>query len=80
NTTSAILNLVTFIFAFTLPFWVKLLGKKFTHTLCLVVGGIGLISVKFIHEPSLLYVSMSMVGIAWASILSMPYSMLAGSI
>jgi len=80
NTTSAILNLVTFIFAFTLPFWVKLIGKKFTHTLCLIVGGIGLISVKFIHEPSLLYVSMSMVGIAWASILSMPYSMLAGSI
>ncbi|MBS1627292.1 MAG: MFS transporter [Bacteroidetes bacterium] len=80
NTTSAILNLITFLFAFTLPFWVSKIGKKYTHTLCLIIGGIGLISVKFIQEPSLLYVAMSMVGIAWASILSMPYSMLAGVI
>jgi maltose/moltooligosaccharide transporter len=80
NTTSAILNLVTFVFAFTLPFWVSKLGKKVTHTLCLLIGGIGLISVKFIHEPSMLYLSMGMVGIAWSSILSMPYSMLAGCI
>jgi maltose/moltooligosaccharide transporter len=78
NTTSAILNLVTFGFSFTLPFWVSKLGKKITHSVCLLLGGIGLISVKFIHDPNLLYVSMGFVGIAWASILSMPYSMLAG--
>lgn len=78
NTTSAILNLVTFIFSFSIPFWVSKLGKKYTHTACLLIGGIGLISVNFIHEPWMLYVAMSMVGIAWASILSMPYSMLAG--
>ncbi len=78
NTTSAILNLVTFAFSFTLPFWVSKLGKKYTHTVCLLVGGIGLIMVNHIHEASLLYVAMGMVGIAWASILSMPYSMLAG--
>jgi maltose/moltooligosaccharide transporter len=80
NTTSAILNLVTFLFSFTIPFIVGKIGNKFTHTVCLVIGGIGLISVKFIEEPSLLFLSMSMVGIAWASILSMPYTMLAGSI
>ena len=78
NTTSAILNLVTFAFSFTLPFWVSKLGKKYTHTVCLLVGGAGLIMVNHIHEASLLYVAMGMVGIAWASILSMPYSMLAG--
>lgn len=78
NTTSAILNLVTFAFSFSLPFWVGKLGKKYTHTACLLAGGIGLISVNYIHEPSMLYVAMGMVGIAWASILSMPYSMLAG--
>lgn len=78
NETSAILNLVTFIFAFSLPFWVSKIGKKFTHSICLLIGGIGLISVFFIHNPSYLFVSMGMVGIAWASILSMPYSMLAG--
>jgi maltose/moltooligosaccharide transporter len=78
NETSAILNLVTFIFSFTLPFWVSKIGKKYTHTLCLLIGGAGLISVFFIHNPSYLFISMGMVGIAWASILSMPYSMLAG--
>ncbi|MBX7183133.1 MAG: MFS transporter [Bacteroidia bacterium] len=78
NTTSAILNLVTFLFSFSLPFWVSKLGKKLTHSVCLLLGGIGLISVKFIEQPDMLYVSMGLVGIAWASILSMPYSMLAG--
>ena len=76
--TSAILNLVTFAFSFSLPFWVKKLSRKGTHTACLIIGGIGLIVVKQIHEPWMLYVAMGMVGIAWASILSMPYSMLAG--
>ncbi len=78
NNTSAILNLVTFAFSFTIPFWVNKLGKKMTHTACLFIGGLGLISVNFVTEPMYLYLSMSMVGIAWASILSMPYSMLAG--
>lgn len=78
NTTSAILNLVTFAFSFTLPFWVGKLGKKYTHTVCLLLGGIGLISVNHIQDPAMLYVAMGLVGIAWASILSMPYSMLAG--
>jgi len=78
NTTSAISNLVTFAFSFSLPFWVKQLGKKGTHTACLLIGGLGLMAIKEIHEPWMLYVAMGMVGIAWASILSMPYSMLAG--
>lgn len=78
NTTSAILNLVTFVFAFTLPFWVAKLGRKMTHTFCLLIGGTGLIVVNYITEPYMLYIAMSMVGIAWASILAMPYSMLAG--
>ena len=78
NTTSAILNLVTFLFAFTLPFWVAKLGRKMTHTFCLLIGGTGLIIVNYISEPYMLYIAMSMVGIAWSSILSMPYSMLAG--
>ena len=80
NSTSAILNLVTFIFAFTLPFWVKLIGKKNTHAFCLITGGIGLISVYFVSNPTMLFLSMGMVGIAWSSILALPYSMLAGCI
>lgn len=80
NTTSAILNLVTFLFAFAIPFVVSKMGKKLTHTLCLVIGGLGLISVNLIEQANMLYISMGMVGIAWASILSMPYTILAGSI
>lgn len=80
NTTSAILNLVTFGFSFTLPLWVKWIGKKYTHAMCLLMGGIGLISVYYVQSPNVLYLSMGLVGIAWASILSMPYSMLAGFI
>lgn len=80
NTTSAILNLITFGFSFTLPFLVSKLGKKLTHTACLLIGGLGLISVYYVQQPNLLYVSMGLVGIAWASILSMPYSMLSSFI
>ena len=80
NTTSAILNLVTFGFSFTLSFWVGILGKKYTHAMCLLLGGIGLISVYYVQNVNYLYLSMGLVGIAWASILSMPYSMLAGFI
>ena len=80
NTTSAILNLVTFGFSFSLPFLVGKLGKKLTHTACLLIGGLGLISVYYVQQPNLLYVSMGLVGIAWASILSMPYAMLSSSV
>jgi maltose/moltooligosaccharide transporter len=76
--TDAILNLVTFLFSIIIPFCVVKLGKKNLHSICLLIGGIGLIAVRFIHEPFLLFVCKGMVGIAWASILSMPYAMLAG--
>jgi maltose/moltooligosaccharide transporter len=48
--------------------------------LCLLCGAAGLISVAFIHNQFLLLLSMTGVGIAWASILSMPYALLAGSL
>jgi len=71
-------NLVTFVVAFFLPFIASRIGRKYTHMICLLAGAIGLISVAFIHNKYFLYGSMTGVGIAWASILSMPYSMLAG--
>jgi maltose/moltooligosaccharide transporter len=71
-------NLVTFAFAFFIPFLAAKVGRKYTHMLCLLAGASGLISVGFIHTPNMLYVSMTGVGIAWASILSMPYAMLGG--
>lgn len=46
----------------------------------LIGGGLGLISIYFISNPALLIVSMVGVGLAWASILSMPYAILTGSL
>jgi maltose/moltooligosaccharide transporter len=71
-------SVVTFFFALVLPFIADRLGRKLTHSLCLLCGALGLISVSWVHNPNLLYVSMTGVGIAWASILSMPYAMLSG--
>jgi len=56
------------------------LGRKLTHSLCLLCGAIGLISVSWVENKYMLYISMTGVGIAWASILSMPYAMLSGSL
>jgi maltose/moltooligosaccharide transporter len=56
------------------------LGRKLTHALSLIAGGIGLISIFFVHGAWGLYGSMVGVGLAWASILSMPYVILSGCI
>jgi maltose/moltooligosaccharide transporter len=73
-------SLVCFLFSFALPGLAARWGRKTTHSLCLVAGGLGLLSVAVIKSPLLLFLSMTGVGIAWASILSMPYAMLAGSL
>lgn len=70
-------NVVTFAFAFVLPFIADKLGRKTTHSLCLLIGAAGLISVAFVTHKYMLYACMTGVGIAWASILSMPYAMLS---
>lgn len=73
-------SLVTFLFAFALPSLAERLGRKQTHALCLLAGAIGLISVALVHNKYLLLLSMVGVGVAWASIVSMPYAMLSGSL
>jgi maltose/moltooligosaccharide transporter len=76
--TLAFYSVITFLFSFILPMIADKLGRKTTHALCLLCGAIGLISVSWIENKYLLYASMTGVGIAWASILSMPYAMLSG--
>jgi len=71
---------VCFVFAFFLPGIARAVGRKHTHSLCLVAGGLGLISVAFIHNKYVLLLTMVGVGVAWASTLAMPYSVLAGSL
>lgn len=76
--TLAYYSVVTFIFAFILPSIADKLGRKLTHSLCLLAGAAGLISVAFVSDKYMLFACMTGVGIAWASILSMPYAMLGG--
>lgn len=73
-------NAVSAVYAFFLPAIAKKVGRKSTHSLSLVIGGLGLISIYFAPNEYWLLLSMVGVGIAWASILAMPYAILAGSI
>ncbi len=73
-------NLVAFGFAFLLLAVSRFLGAKQIHIFCLLCGSAGLISAIIVRQPSMLLLSMTGVGIAWASILSMPYAMLANVI
>ncbi len=73
-------SLITFLFSLALPKLANAIGKRNTHLLCLSLGGVGLIMVQFITNKYALFVPMAMVGIAWTSILSMPYAMFASQV
>ncbi len=73
-------NGVSAIYALMLPKIAQLLGKKKTHAFSLLAGGVGLISMYFADDKTDLILSMVGVGFAWASILAMPYAILAGNI
>lgn len=66
--------------AIALPFLARYTSRRITHLIALTCGGLGLISILFISNPAVLWVPMIGVGIAWASILSIPYAMLSGSL
>jgi maltose/moltooligosaccharide transporter len=66
--------------AFLLPVVARRTSNKFTHMLALCAGGIGLISIYFLSDKVGLLLAMCGVGIAWASILSIPYAMLSGAL
>ncbi len=71
---------VCFVFSFALEPMARRLTRRRTHGICLVAGALGLLSVAFIHDRYLLLLSMTGVGIAWASTLSMPYAMLSSAL
>jgi maltose/moltooligosaccharide transporter len=71
---------VCFGFSFVLPRLARTVGRKNAHSLCLMCGALGLISVFIIHNKFALLLAMVGVGIAWASTLAMPYAVLAGSL
>ena len=73
-------NGVAMFYALMLPAIARKIGRKWTHAISLMAGGAGLISIFFIKDPAMLSYSMIGVGLAWASILAMPYVILSGSI
>lgn len=76
----AVYNGVAMVYALFLTKIAHAIGRKLTHALSLLAGGIGLISIYFIQDPAMLKYAMIGVGLAWASILAMPYVILSGCI
>ncbi|MFM7707935.1 MAG: MFS transporter [Gammaproteobacteria bacterium] len=73
-------NVFAVVWALALPWLARRIGRRGAHLVSLVAGGLGLASFALIHDPQWLLLSMAGVGIAWASIVSLPYAMLVGSL
>ncbi|MBK7175183.1 MAG: MFS transporter [Bacteroidales bacterium] len=75
-----IYNGVSAAVALLLPILAKRIGRKQTHSIALVIGGLSFLSFLIIPNANMLIIPMIGIGIAWGSILAMPYAMLASSI
>jgi maltose/moltooligosaccharide transporter len=75
-------GLVSMFYALILAFVTSKIkiNRKLLHMFSLITGGFGFILIYFISEPWMLHLCFALVGIAWASILSMPYAMLSSSV
>lgn len=76
----AVYNGFAAIMAFVIMWLAKKTSRKSVHMISLIIGGLGLASFYVIKDPNLLLVSELGIGLAWASILAMPYAILAGSL
>jgi maltose/moltooligosaccharide transporter len=76
----AFYSAVAALFSLLIPTIAKSIGRKKTYSFSLIMGGIGLASMYFVHDKTILLLSISGVGLAWAAILAMPYAMLSGSL
>ncbi|MGO3236698.1 MAG: MFS transporter [Psychroflexus halocasei] len=76
----SVYNLVSVFVVLSLPKIAKYFGRKKTHAYALFIGGFSLLSIYFLPNENWLILSMIGIGVAWASILAMPYAILAGSI
>jgi maltose/moltooligosaccharide transporter len=76
----AVYNGFAAVMAFLLVWLAKRTSRKTVHAISLVCGGLGLLSFYIIKDPNLLLISELGIGLAWASILAMPYAILTGSL
>ncbi|WP_274475080.1 MFS transporter [Mangrovimonas aestuarii] len=69
-------------FALILSFYTskRRINRKYVHMISLILGGLGFLLMYLIPTPGFLKVSFILVGVAWGSILSMPYAMLSSSV
>jgi maltose/moltooligosaccharide transporter len=68
------------VFAFVLILIARLTNRKITHSVSLIIGGLSLASIFLVTNPTLLLLPFVGIGLAWASILAMPYAILTGSL
>lgn len=76
----AIFNILCFLVAIILPKLSKRYPLKKIHALALLIGAIGFISMKFTNDVTHFMIGMALVGVAWASIMSIPYVMLSNAL
>jgi maltose/moltooligosaccharide transporter len=76
----AVYNGVAALVAFLLPLMARKAGRVATHVVCLIIGGVGLMSICLFKNPNMLLISMTAVGIAWASLLTIPYAILSSAV
>lgn len=76
----AVYNGFAAVMAFFLVWLAKKTSRKTVHSISLICGGLGLASFYIIKDPNLLLISELGIGLAWASILAMPYAILTGSL
>jgi len=76
----AIFSVACFTISFAIPWIGKKLGHRLTHAVFLMIGAIGFITMQIATTTSMFYICMFMVGVAWASIMAVPYVILSYSV
>ena len=74
---TGVYSIIAAIFSIFLAKITDKFGRKNFYAFSLVLGGIGMLSMFFIHDQYLILLPMLFIGIAWAMILTMPFSILA---
>ncbi len=77
---NSIYNGVAALVAFILPVIARKTSRVTTHAICLLIGGLGLLSLRWLVDPHLLVISMAGLGIGWAGLLTMPYAILSAAV
>ncbi|WP_405378068.1 MFS transporter [Nonlabens sp. Asnod3-A02] len=75
-------GLSSMVFALLLTLYTsrRRINRKYVHMTCLIAGGLGFLMMNYITDPAMLILSFTLIGVAWGSILSMPYAMLSSSV